>query len=350
MDLLPLQDGGGGHQVPVGRVGAAADADLVDRGPFHFHHRLDVVGAVGGRDQRLKVTEVDGDDLVVGFFSGGRHLLPRLAALLRLEEAVSDVVTGEDGGRRPQFGPHIGDDRPLRDREALDAAAEVFHDLADAALDGEAAENLEDDVLGADPGRERAFQVNADYFGSGEIEGFAGHGESDVETAGADGDHAETAGRRGVAVRSEERLTGHAETLEVQLVTDAVAGAGEVDAVAGRYRLEVAVVVGVHEPVLEGVVVNVAHGELGGDTIDVEGFELQVGHRAGGVLGECLVDLDGDLLSRAQGARDEVLLEDSICQGYFFRHFLPPAGLCRACFLRNMELNTCPDHLQYAYQ
>ena len=58
-------------------------------------------------------------------------------------------------------------------------------------------------------------------------------------------------------------LPGPAEALQVHLVADAVAGAGEDDAVLRGDGLQVAVVVGVLEPDLEGVVVDVAHREFG---------------------------------------------------------------------------------------
>ena len=45
-----------------------------------------------------------------------------------------------------------------------DARAGVLDDLADAALDGQPAQHLEDDVLGADPGLQLAGQLDADAF------------------------------------------------------------------------------------------------------------------------------------------------------------------------------------------
>ena len=89
-------------------------------------------------------------------------------------------------------------------------------------------------------------------------------------------------------------------------MADAVAGAGEDDAELLRDRLEVGVVVGVLEADLDRVVVDVGDRELGLDAIGAHALELEVGHRAGGVLRERLVDLEGDLVPRRELAGDEV--------------------------------------------
>ncbi len=109
-------------------------------------------------------------------------------------------------------------------------------------------------------------------------------------------------------------------------VADAVAAAGEPQAVLGGDALEVAMVVHVAEVGLEGVVVDVGHGKLCADPWNADGLELQVGHGAGGVLGEGLVDADGnvrspldglsgDKLSVRAGLLYDVSLQNLFCQG-----------------------------------
>jgi len=78
-------------------------------------------------------------------------------------------------------------------------------------------------------------------------------------------------------------------------VADAVARAGEDHAVARRDGAQVAVVVCVLEADLHGVVVDVRDRQVGLDLFEAHRLELQVGHRAGGVLREGLVDTDADL-------------------------------------------------------
>ena len=111
-----------------------------------------------------------------------------------------------------------------------------------------------------------------------------------------------------MAVGADQRLAGHAEALQVHLVADPVAGAGEADAVLLRHGLDIAVVVGVLEAALEGVVVDVGHGQLGAHPLDAHGLEFEVGHGAGGVLGQGLVDAQGDLAAGGHVPGDEVVL------------------------------------------
>ena len=61
-------------------------------------------------------------------------------------------------------------------------------------------------------------------------------------------------------------------------------------------------VIRVLEPDLDRVVVHVADGNLGFGARQPHALELQVGHGAGGVLRERLVDADGDLAPRNQFA------------------------------------------------
>ena len=61
-----------------------------------------------------------------------------------------------------------------------------------------------------------------------------------------------------MAVRADESCAGAREALEVNLVADAVAGAGEANAVALGYGLDVPVVIRVLKACLQGVVVYVA--------------------------------------------------------------------------------------------
>ena len=128
-------------------------------------------------------------------------------------------------------------------------------------------EDFEDDVFGGDPWLEFAVEVDFDDFGVGEVEGSAAHGDSNVKSAGADGDHADAAAGGGVGVGAKKGFAWFAEAFQVDLMADAVAGAAVDDAVFGGDGLQVAVVVGVFEADLDGVVVDVADGQLGLDRL-----------------------------------------------------------------------------------
>ena len=68
-------------------------------------------------------------------------------------------------------------------------------------------------------------------------------------------------------------------------------------------------VVGVLESHLEGVMVDIADRELGRESFDAHGLELEIGHGARRVLGQGLVDADADLAAALPLALDEVGLE-----------------------------------------
>jgi hypothetical protein len=92
-----------------------------------------------------------------------------------------------------------------------------------------------------------------------------------------------------MGIRSDERRAGPGEALHVQVVADAVPGTGVVDAVSGGEALQEAVVVRVLEVELDDVVVNVLDRKIDLDAVDAHPLELKAGHRACGVLEQCLV-------------------------------------------------------------
>ena len=96
-----------------------------------------------------------------------------------------------------------------------------------------------------------------------------------------------------------------------------VPGGGEHDAVFGGNAAQVAVVVGVAEAHLQGVVVHVADREFGLDPGQTDGLPLQVGHGARGVLGQGLVYRDGHFLAGAHVPVDEVRRNDLMGKALF---------------------------------
>ncbi len=90
-------------------------------------------------------------------------------------------------------------------------------------------------------------------------------------------------------VGADEDLAGPGETFEVDVVRDAVSGAGVVDAVARRERLQEAVLVHVLVVDLQHVVVDVHNRERDVDTLYLQSLELECGHGPGCVLDQDLV-------------------------------------------------------------
>jgi hypothetical protein len=73
----------------------------------------------------------------------------------------------------------------------------------------------------------------------------ARHGDGHVEASRAHGQHAHAATGRGVAIGAEQRLAGNGETLQVDLMADAIAGPRIEDAVLGGDVLQIGMIVSV---------------------------------------------------------------------------------------------------------
>ena len=71
----------------------------------------------------------------------------------------------------------------------------------------------------------------------------------------------------GVAVVSEQGFAGPGESFQVDLMTNAVSRSREVDAIPLRDGLQIGVIVCVFESYLDGIVINVADGKLGGNSL-----------------------------------------------------------------------------------
>ncbi len=95
-----------------------------------------------------------------------------------------------------------------------------------------------------------------------------------------------------MAVRAKQCLARNAKSLQVNLVADAIARTREIDAVLSCYRLEKTVVICILKACLQSVVVNIGNRQLGTHPWYADGFKLQVSHRAGGVLCQCLVNFN----------------------------------------------------------
>lgn len=121
-----------------------------------------------------------------------------------------------------------------------------------------------------------------------------------------------------MAVGTDKGRAGTAEVLEMQLVTDAVAGGGEDDAVPGRHCAQKAMVVRIAEAHLQGVVIDVAHRKVGAHPVHPHGLELKVRHGPRGVLREGLVDAQGNGGTGCHVAVHEMGLDDllGLVQGH----------------------------------
>jgi hypothetical protein len=104
----------------------------------------------------------------------------------------------------------------------------------------------------------------------------------------------------------------------MNLMTDAVSGAGEIDAVSSGDALEISVIIRIFKTDLNGVMVNIADREFCADPWNIHGFELKVSHGSRGILGQGLIDSNPDLFARFEFAGEEMGFENFL--GDCFAH------------------------------
>ena len=183
----------------------------------------------------------------------------------------------------------------------------VLDNPAEAAVDVVASQHLEDHVLGAHPFGELADEPDAPDLRHREMERLSGDRERDLQPTRSDREHAQRPGGAGVAVGSDHRLAGGAEALHVHRVADAVARLAEPEPEPAARALKEHVVVGIAKVGLEDVVIDVLRRQLRVRPVEGHRFQLEHDHRAGGVLGERLVDPHPDLDAGRHLSFDDVV-------------------------------------------
>ena len=89
------------------------------------------------------------------------------------------------------FDAHVADGHPLVHRHAVEDFARVFVGEADAAVDAQAADDVQDHVLGVDAGPQAAVDLDAADFGPAEGQRLRGQHVGDLAGADAERDVAE---------------------------------------------------------------------------------------------------------------------------------------------------------------
>src|SRR5215208_2482124 len=287
-DVLP-QDGRRGGEVFVGGVHRGADAHLYRLRAGDLAHRHHVARRGRFRDQRLELRELDHFVFVVRGIGvcGERNVV--LLAPLGGEPLARLRVAREDGGSGSNLRDHVADRTPIRHRKSRNTLPRELEDPSHAPAYPVASQELEDYVLRLHPVGQLSAQLDAHDLRALQREAVPRHGDGDVETPSPDGEHPDRAGHGGVRVGADQELARSGETFEVDVVGDPVAGAGVLDAVVGRERLQEAMLVHVLVVDLQDVVINVHHHEGDGDVICSERLELESGHGPSGVLDQDLV-------------------------------------------------------------
>ena len=247
-----------------------------------------------------------------------------LGAIGGFEVADHGSVKGEKRSGRTNFGAHITNGAFAGAGHVFGAFAEVLDNGAGAALDGENAGDLEDDIFGGGPAAEFAFKMDADEFGKFEFPGHAGHDIDGVGAADADRDHTEAAGVGGVGVGADHHAAGEGVVFEDDLVDDAGAGFPEAEAVFIGDGGEKVVDLLVH--IEGGGEIGAGAGFRGDEVIAMDRrghgglgltrlHELEEGHLSGGVLHGDPIGGEIDIVPAALvrllgGAVPEVVIKD----------------------------------------
>ena len=117
-----------------------------------------------------------------------------------------------------------------------------------------------------------------------------------------------------MAVAAQQRPARPADSLQLHLMADAVAGLAEIDAVLFRHGGNVLMIVRVFKAGLQGIMVDIGHAALRFHPVNAHGFQLQIGHRPRGILRQRLIDPDRNFLARHQLALEQVTFQNFLCQ------------------------------------
>ena len=203
-------------------MNASASSSAVFDDRFADADRLSRVDAPG--DRRLDRRGVELDAIVVRGVGIGRDRPPPLdgtierLALRReaaaLQKRERRLVRVDVADARAAFDRHVADRHALFDRHPIDRRAAVLVREADAALHAEAADDRQDHVLRVHAGAKLAVDVDAPNLQRIEREALRREHVAHLRGADAEGDGAERAVRRRVAVAAGDR---HARLGEAEL-------------------------------------------------------------------------------------------------------------------------------------
>ena len=118
-----------------------------------------------------------------------------------------------------------------------------------------------------------------------------------------------------MAVRADQSLSRNAETLQMYLMADTVAGTGKINAVLLCDAADKAVVICIFKAILEGVVVDVRHAAFCTYTRNAHCLKFQICHCTGCVLCQGLVDSDSDFGTLYHFTFHQMCFQDLFRQG-----------------------------------
>ena len=331
MNGLALQHCGHLQHIVQRRIGAGADTDLIHLctgNGLHAHH---IVGAVRAGDHRLQRGQVNLNNAVIRCIciAGKRNIIPFPA--LSLQKRPGGFIRGEDRGGSAQLRTHIGNGSALGNGQGLNTFAAPLNNCAHTALYGQNTQQLQAYILSGYIRIQSACQLYLKHFGHRNIIRAAAHSDRHVQTACSESQHTDTAAGGGMAVRADEGLAGLAETFQMHLMADTVTGTGEVNAVLGGYGLQIPMVVGIFKAGLQGIMVYIGNAQLRLYPVNAHSFQLQIRHRAGGILGQGLINPQGNLTAGGHISVHQVGGNDFLRNR--LSHFYRPSNICFFAFV-----------------
>ncbi len=166
---------------------------------------------------------------------GGGAGEARRGEAFAVEVFEGGLVGGDHAGAGTGFDAHVADGHAAFHGERANGGAGVLDDIAGGAVGADAADDVEDDVLGGDAEGEFALDVDAEGLRLVLGEGLGGEDVLDLAGADAEGERAEGAVGGGVRVAADD---GHAGLGEAELGADDVDDAlvGGIGRRRARYR------------------------------------------------------------------------------------------------------------------
>ncbi|MPM57306.1 hypothetical protein SDC9_104128 [bioreactor metagenome] len=149
------------------------------------------------------------------------------------EEGTGLLVGRENTGGDTALRPHIAYGRALGDLKGCNPVSGILENAINISLHPVAFKDCQNYILRGNPGSEFAAESDLNHLGTDEMERASCHGNSHIQPAGSDGDHADAAPGRGMAVAAQQRFARLSKALKVHLMADSIARPGENDTLGG---------------------------------------------------------------------------------------------------------------------
>ena len=260
--------------------------------------------------KRHQFAQVDGNDFIINGIWISLLFCPNFASTLCFEELLGNFIRRENRSGCTQFCTHIGDGCTFRNGKGLDAFATVFDNFSNAALYREPLQNFQNNILCSNPRGQLTSQFYLYNLRAGNIISTAAHCNCNVQTACTHCNHTDTAASRGMAVRTNQGFTWHAEPFQMYLMANTIARTGEINTVLLGNAADKAVVVCIFKTTLQSVVVNIGNAAFCPYSWNAHCFKFQICHCTGSILCQGLVDTDSDFGTLFHFAFYQMCLQD----------------------------------------